>query len=475
MTRNIDIHCHPSLKPFGHSFKTNRPGANAKNVRNKHSVWHYDRPNFLDRLIDKLTGLTKFRQSDFTSLLLGDTTVIICSLYPLEKGFIRNKMGKGLLVDLLVNLVNGVSKKYIDHCQATDKYFEDLELEYKFLEELNGQKVNISGQKFTYKLINSLDELDPSEDTVNVFISIEGGHVFDCGYPGKKANEKTVLANVDKVKNWDYYPVFIGPAHHFYSELVGHAESITVGVADCKTNQEYMMNTGFTELGYKVVRKLLDNSNNRRIYIDIKHMSMQSRKEYYDLLKKEYGDEDIPIIMSHGAVNGKESFNNQFPVNNRHLTKLLYDKDINIFDEEIILIENSNGLFGIQIDERRICSKATKKQSNKVRGSKRKKKHAKSKLIWNQIQYIAELLDKMNLPAWDIQCIGSDYDGGIDSVNYFYTAESFSDLSNYLEVHATKFMADYGDNLKAYNQISPELIVDKFMSINVENFLLKYR
>lgn len=27
----VEIHCHPSLKPFGKSFKTNTPGANSPN------------------------------------------------------------------------------------------------------------------------------------------------------------------------------------------------------------------------------------------------------------------------------------------------------------------------------------------------------------------------------------------------------------------------------------------------------------
>jgi hypothetical protein len=54
--------------------------------------------------------------------------------------------------------------------------------------------------------------------------------------------------------------------------------------------------------------------------------------------------------------------------------------------------------------------------------NQRKMLFYKSKLIWNQIQHIAEVLNINDQYAWGIQCIGSDYDGMINSLNGFWTA-----------------------------------------------------
>ena len=475
MERIIDIHCHSTFKPFGHSFKNKPNGVNPANRGQKSSVWHHDPPKGLDLVVEKSTGISKFRQTDFYNLVLGDVSVAVLSLYPLEKGFVKNKLGENIVVDGLVNFVNGLSKPFIDHAQARPGYFADLQLEYDYLLQLDNKIISIDGRKVKYKLINALDEIENYQQqgvyTIFVLVSIEGGHVFECGIPGKKADKTTVLKNITTVKNWDYAPLFISPAHHFYSELCGHAESITVGVVDWLTNQEHMMNTGITDLGKDAIKLLLNKEKGRRIYIDIKHMSSQSRMEYYAMLDEEYGNENIPIVVSHGAVNGWESFENPKNKNNPHLKRKLLNVDINIFDEEIIRIEDSNGLFGIQLDERRIASKAELKASNLLFGSIRKRKRLKSKLVWNQIQYVAELLDKKGLPAWDIQCLGSDFDGGVNVVNHFWTAREFPELSSCLEYHATQFMNQRGAEFNSFNQLSPEEIIDKFMGGNAEAFL----
>ena len=475
MERIIDIHCHSTFKPFGHSFRFDPNGINSTNRGRKNSIWHHDPPKGLDLVVEKASGVSKFRQTDFTNLMLGDVSVVILSLYPLEMGFVKNKLGKNIVVDALVNFVNSISKPFIDHAQARKGYFADLQLEYEFLKKLDNRVMSIDGRKAKYKLIKSLDEIEENEEpgvyTIFVLVSIEGGHVFECGIPGKKAVKAEVLKNITTVKNWDYAPLFVSPAHHFYSELCGHAESITVDVVDWVTNQEHEMNTGFTDLGREAVKLLLDKEKGNRIYIDIKHMSSKSRKEYYAMLDGEYQNENIPIVVSHGAVNGWESFDNPKSKNNQHLKRKVLAADINIFDEELVRIEESNGIFGIQVDERRIASKSELKASNLLFGSIRKRKRKKSKLVWNQIQYIAELLDKKGLPAWDIQSIGSDFDGGVNVVNHFWTSKEFPELSNYLEYHATKFMNQRGRSFKEFNQLDPEEIVDKFMGGNAEAFL----
>ncbi len=481
MERIIDIHCHSTMKPFGQSFASTPYGNNSNRTRNKNSVWFADPPNGLEAPSEKITGVVNFSQADFTTLIKGGVDVIVTCLYPLEKGFVRNTLGTGDTVDSLINYVNGTGEDFINYTQTTDSYFSDLQLEYKYLLQLHNKVVTIDGIKLKYVLINSLDEMADYEESgvkiLFVLLSIEGGHVFDCGYPDaeKNVDEATVLKNVTTVKNWEYRPVFMGIAHHFYSGLCGHARSFSQKLIAWVLRQERGMNEGLNELGKKVLKLLLDNTDNNRILIDVKHLSVKSRIGYYEILDTAFKEETIPVIVSHGAVNGLHSFTDPVSRNNAHLRRSVLDTDINFFDEELIRIEKSNGIFGIQFDERRICSKNEGKKQNIIFGSLRKRKKAKSKLVWNQIQYIAELLDKKGLPAWDIQAIGSDFDGGINAINNFATANEFSELGSYLEYHAEKFMASNKDHLQPFNRLSPELIVDKFLGLNAEAFLNEVR
>jgi len=143
-TRFIDLYIHPAMKPMGKSFNT-KPGRNNPNKNRVDSIWHYDAATFLDKVLNITTTLTKFRQSDFTSLAKGGAEVVFVSLCGLEKGFVITKLGTGLPGDAVANLVTGLGKKRIDHVQKMTDYFTDLEMEYDFYKQLDGHKVKAEG------------------------------------------------------------------------------------------------------------------------------------------------------------------------------------------------------------------------------------------------------------------------------------------------------------------------------------------
>src|SRR6478736_9445523 len=91
----IDFHCHPSMKPYGKSFNSNPIGANSTDVYRDTSIWHYDAPSLFDRLIQDIGGICKFSQADFSTLAFGEVRIVCASIYPLERGFFRNKLGQG--------------------------------------------------------------------------------------------------------------------------------------------------------------------------------------------------------------------------------------------------------------------------------------------------------------------------------------------------------------------------------------------
>lgn len=475
-TQFIDLHIHPAIKPFGKSFDRN-PGENNPNKNRKNSLWHYDPPTLIDKAINIATTLTKFRQADFTSLARGGAEIVFVSMCGLEKGFVMTKMGTKLPGDAVANLVTGMGKKRIDHVQKMNDYFTDLELEYNYYLQLDGHKIKIDGHWYRYKIISQFHEIEetvePDVNTIFVILTIEGTHVFNTGLKlaGKKANPDEVLANIDKVKKWDKRLFFAGMTHHFNNEIVGHAQSLS-GIVRKFCDQSEGMDTGFTELGWKVLRKLLDNSNGKRVLIDLKHMSVQSRNEYYQFLETEYTGEIIPLLVSHGAVSGLRSHNEKVEDDLLNYGKY-QSNDINFYDDEILKIADSGGLFGIQFDERRLGSESELKKTGPFL-NRRKMLFYKSKLVWNQIEHIAEVLNRHGRFAWGIQCVGTDNDGMVNPLNGFWTAEDMPLFDSYLEKHAYNFLtSNASEKLNDYNRQTASEIVERFMRANTYDFLKK--
>jgi microsomal dipeptidase-like Zn-dependent dipeptidase len=371
----------------------------------------------------------------------------------------------------------GIGIERIDYLQTMKDYFTDLQNIYNFYIQLDGNEMKIEGERCRYKMVSGFDEIENdlsrTVNTIYIILTIEGANVFNSGLHlmGIPLNEQEVLDNINIVKNWDKPLFFITLAHHFYNDICGHAKSLD-RISARQSDQIPGLNSGFTDFGRKVLHKLLDNSANRRVLIDIKHMSVDSRNEYYGILKNDYPSENIPLIVSHGAVNGYKSFNNHRIVN-QNTYGMFMDGDINFFDDEIVTIARSYGLFGIQLDERRVASKSTLKKVGK-RLSRRNMLFHRSKLVWNQIQHIAETLDREELFGWGIQSIGSDFDGLIDPINGFWGAEQMGLLDSYLEKHAYNYLkSPFSSQLKPFNKISPDEIVERFMHDNAYEFLRK--
>ena len=475
----IDFHCHPSLKPFGKSFNYTPAGIHISHRNSKRSIWHYNPPSLFDKLLNYVTGLTKFSQASFTSLVKGGVGIVCVSLYPLEKWFVRKKMNNELLLDLTANFALGVGGKRIDYIQGIRDYFKDVEAQYDFYQQLDGKIVQLPEGKFRYKLVKSFTEIENIKNqnsagekvhTICVILSIEGLHVLNTGLR-QAFSEVEVLTNLEKIKNWEFRPFFVTIAHHFWNELCGHSESLS-GIILKFADQSEGLNSGFTSLGRKVLERLVDETNSKRIIPDIKHMSIQARKEYYEML--ESGNpkfKNLPVIASHAACNGLKSFED--PIVAHHSTAgKLNPVSINFFDEEIIRIAKSKGIIGLQLDERRIVNKKTlKKTKNSLK--RNKIMHYRSELLWNQIQHIAEVLDAEGLFAWGCMVIGSDFDGIIDSLNGFWTAEELPFLADFLERHAHNYMLSH-KLVNPENVINADEIIARIMSVNGQNFLKDY-
>ncbi|MDD5570944.1 MAG: membrane dipeptidase [Bacteroidales bacterium] len=464
-----DIHCHPSMQPYSNAFpkkqelKTKMDLIQPDDANNNTSPWYYNPPTIEDRLLKETVGITHYSQSDFTTLKKGNVRLIFSSLYPIEKGFFKNKLGTSELSNQIKEFFCGISENKIDYVINNTDYFSDLCMEYDFLKHKSGVDITIDGTAGNYVLVKNANEIDKSVNDKNKFSiavinTIEGMHSFGSGLNYNiPFSQNEYVDNIIKVKNWENHPLFITFAHHFYNQLCGHCESLQK--IKLVVDQTLGMGNDYdlTLFGSDVIDVLLNKTNGKRILIDIKHMSRRTRYTFYKILDEKYKNENIPIVASHAAVTGDGNSN-------------FYNADINFSGDELIKIKKSNGLFGIMLEKERLASKGAlpKGVEDVIAGKK-----IWSKIIWEQIKYIALYLDKNGFDgAWDIQCIGSDYDGIINPINHYITHEDTHELSEQLIRHAKKFMNNEGKDMRQANRLSDNEIIDKVMFRNAYYFAI---
>jgi len=218
-------------------------------------------------------------------------------------------------------------------------------------------------------------------------------------------------------------------------------------------NQSPGQDIGISNFGKALIKDhLLSRDNGQRILIDIKHMSIASRKDYYKILENirlldDSRQANVPIISSHTAVNGvltlakaieeKDSFNLD---KNSYVSKW----DVNLTDEDIVEIFKSDGLIGICMHDGRMPGNRFREQLKKAKNSPEtiNKLHVQMFLtnVFHIIKVNLEYIRKENLTrttskideidAWKTVCLGSDNDGIIDPFDNFKSA---ADLTSFRE------------------------------------------
>ena len=430
--------------------------------------------------MNRLWGATHFCQNDFYSLHLGRVQVVVVSLSPPEKGLLTGRSSFKMGGAYLRRLILGENYHRGQQILEEGQYFFDLEAEYSFLLQLDGQLVQLAGKYYQYHLCTCMEEIEALHEAFNpvdpipiaVMLSIEGGHAFNAGWePGKmRSHPAEVLMNVYRVKNWPHSPLYVTLAHQFYNELCGHTAGLKAPLK-WLIRQRTGERTGFTVLGWEVVHALLDQRYGRRIFIDLQHMSLKAREEYYLWLELEYPDESIPIIVSHGAVNGWKSPEQRW-IELPNSVGMFPNSELNFFDSELIKIAESNGIFGIQLDEYQIAHKRQRRMA-RMEFSLKGTGFLHAKFFWEQIRHIAEVLDRAGLPAWHIQVIGSNHDGMNYPLSGFWTAAQFPQLSEYLFHYAEAYLQHAGKQLylRENREISATEIIQRVAHQNAWEFL----
>jgi microsomal dipeptidase-like Zn-dependent dipeptidase len=359
----IDIHVHPDVKTF----------LSANEEENRRKCWQSAKSTPLISLIDKiLLGNILGSQSSLKQLNHSNGTIGFVGVCALEKSMLKGDLlGIPGINTNLLNLAKVLCKRDHKDIINHDLLKRISPRRYPYYKIFKEEETHLLKSRTIppgYKLLNRISEYDPAK--LNIVLTLEGGHnLFNKTYGGKY--KKHVLDNLRELKLGNNHYLFMSLAHLSRNRLATHA----YGMKLLHDRRFKPVGYGLRKLGKKVIKEALRKP--KRILIDIKHLSLESRKQYYEILKKEYSRENIPIIASHTGVTGV-SYNNMPVVKCRRCwrwKKVLYYKpdglsdtgtkfnpwSVNLYDEEIKTIVDSKGLIGLSLDERILGTKQNRK------------------------------------------------------------------------------------------------------------------
>lgn len=471
-----DIHCHPTLRAY-----------NSPVVHGQRNLWEktynqsFDTP--LSRWARMQTkDILKESQANFYAFAKGNVRVVFDSLYPVEKGFLNFRKMASMVVgkknaDEVLRTVTGIDNHQLQQLRKNNNYFHELLSQYAFLCKGQGPSPD---NRYRYKMVGNYAELEQTlvqdSNALAVVVTIEGAHAFNCGLPGKRRRqqdmEEELSQNISIVKSWRYPPFFVNLAHHFYNELCGHTRSFKPPTYTA-FNQKKGLDKGITDLGWHVIHEMLATDNGPRMLIDIKHMSVKSRREYYRFVQS-YNrlnpSDQIPIICSHTGVNEFPTMRSskKKPDNARKAKDSdFHNWGINLSDEEIRIIHGSGGLIGIMLDKGLLASQGLLDRIKALESPERKKEAFVQIIAANIFQVVKAI---GNRSAWDVLALGTDYDGLITHVDLYPDATHLpnfkADLIEFIE--RKEYCADH------WYGYTPAEMVQKMMQHNTMDFMRRH-
>ncbi len=279
-------------------------------------------------------------------------------------------------------------------------YFEALKDEYQFFLERSGQytttpyeiQIDNTGIPRTwrgaYTLAASSNEINIDPDGNEIFIvpTLGGIHALGVGNPedlDHRPGQCPIDVDLDTVKSrirqlkgeealengpvsrWQHRPFYITFAQHFHNTFCGHTKSFSLP-ASLLFDQRKGINEGVLEGCLDIWRELLgltqvlEPTGSPRILIDVHHMSAAARLAYYKNIVEPHNrinkENQIPVIASHAGYAATDYLQNQIErskkgleTDDSHQNGFL-NWSINLCDEDVLQIFNSQGMLGLTLD-----------------------------------------------------------------------------------------------------------------------------
>jgi microsomal dipeptidase-like Zn-dependent dipeptidase len=487
----VDVHLHSALKPF-----------NSRHV-NDYNIWeqidHNCKGKMANLFVNGSKEVPRTSQCHFEGLLEGNVKLGYLSLTPLEKGMmdarLLNEKKKGIAT---MSCVSGVENDSITEKEQVLNYYEDLVQNIEFVQEGENVPYYKGGKAYTYEVARDgqhLRELMADPSKIAVVINIEGGHSLGHSLENEDVShtlsyEQFYMANLDRIKgikplrdcapDMMEYPVLsMNLNHFFWNGLSGHARTFS-GLQTFVFGGTKGVGEPLTPLGEKVIKRMLDRSEGRRILVDVKHMSLEARKWYYNYLEELRAEGDtVGIISSHSTVAGISMHDEAYQAKDKkgkNKNSYLNLWNISLCDEDVRQIHLSKGIVGIMLDKYRLVGEEGKKLlKDAIPGSAQSRK-LYAKILWANIFECIEAINDKS--AWDIIAIGSDFDGMIVPFESYPRSNEMPELAQDL----FEFLENPDDIFDLFTKeeveklmfgYSPEEILKKVMYENGYEFAIR--
>ncbi len=504
----FDFHFHPAFKQFICQFEDSYPSARDLQALRKPIDFKNPITDFLDEeLLHMLASQACLEQLNAGRLTLG-----IANIAPIERMFSEKEgvFGKLLNSKFLTNPVDQTVFGKIRNGQIS--YYQ------LFLRELNHYKRLGKDQHLTLLTRKSPPDLTKPNGNGNAYVALgmEGGHSL-CrtliGQPGKPDTMAVNPSVGDDALSQDFRanPV-LDPAlslEHLqtamwaenmdlFAMVLTHLSQIpeqllathAYGMKMLKDEAIFPIGDGLTNLGKRGVDKastLKVNGADASVLIDIKHMSLKSRLDLYAYRKQK--GYSTPIIASHMGVTGysmdewkgalEEAKIVRLKASNAPVVKITTSRrpagewgvlnkgftynpwTINLMDEDIEEVLDSNGLIGISLDVRilgwqdavskgekdeylsaeefrhffperfKSLSAETINPAESFLAPTREERHPLS-LCFNLLHVVSAGRMRTDKDPWQHLTIGSDFDGLINPLINCRDASKISNLETVL-------------------------------------------
>jgi hypothetical protein len=562
----FDLHFHPLAKRFLNQFDDE-----------KRRTETYTQPVWIPRIgqvVDSAIGNILETQAGIAQAIEGGIRLGVAAIVSTEYVFACRK---GILY-LLEYEVFGrdvfapLDNRLFDYINGSQGSYHSLfKKELEFYKWAAGLYPHSKPDPLVINLVNRKAAGGPrlEEGKLNLILAVEGGHNF-CE---QRINDATAIPDPARLvmeyrqdSSVDFLYLTLTHLSHVKEQMLcNHAFGFKL-VKDLPEARPQI--DGLTNLGKQVINACMNTKNNQTpILIDIKHMSIQGRRDFYAYRKALLNATDDfippiinekpcwPILATHMGVTGYHSrelrnyideygieVGNELSVRvklNRKLAAMLpvglglskvffNTATIGLCDDDITEIALSDGLIGISLDARILgfeniierrkkdldyfsrgdfarlfpdltqylpslepepeepliapdpaTPDTTEKQYHGLAGRSTRELY----LFCLNVLHIVAIINRLppterhGRDGWDFVCLGSDYDGLIDSIIAARTAESLAHFKAELVQYLPKAEQAYRNEFEGTPALladNVEQVLDKLFYTNGEAFVKRW-
>lgn len=322
-------------------------------------------------------------QANLKQLKAGNVKISVCTFYGTEKAFAESKIFQDLVPQ--ISPLNGQYLKDINTGKISYyKAFEN-DMGQLIMDMLNPPS---DCKDCHYLFVDSVDQIDIADTKTSYIIPVfEGLHCFkNFNKPEDEPLSATEFNNVLTLFNEFrklHRPLYATITHHSKQPFCTSTYGVRILLANAVVilgNDHSFKPAGFgiNSNGYKMLEACYhpEDPNIKPTLVDIKHMSLVSRKQFFSWRKNPNYPERLkmPIVASHVGFTGfsstkipvekiKNSLMGQMGfdkiihhtpyIRKGHINGTLFNPwTVNLFDEEILEILSSDGFFGLSLDRR---------------------------------------------------------------------------------------------------------------------------